>query len=262
MGKLFLGLALFLIVSASIAVSAFSPQDFRNIVLSDNRGTIEDAFSSGHVTYAIGKGWNLVPLAFIQEAAGRYWSNHKEGQSCNQDIFQNVWYYSSTTNDYYHLPYIDDWGSPVTRNNAFLLNDFRAKYYSIYAGSGWIYSPENCILEGDSGGELISDSYGGQAGGYQYKELTLKAGWNFVPIEPRMVYYEKTWKGVLEACGGDRIYHYDQPKNKWIDLTKNTEVLDRKFMPGDIFNTYLIKTTRDCALAEYSSSGSAPPSLP
>lgn len=69
------------------------------------------------------------------ESSGVYWSNFKEGQTCEQDIFQNVWCYSPVIGNYYHIPLIDDWGAPKTRNNDVLLNEFKAKYYHVYAGS-------------------------------------------------------------------------------------------------------------------------------
>jgi|SRR3989344_8040977 len=198
------------------------------------------------------------------ESSGRYWSNFKEGQTCGQDIFQNVWYYSPIRGSYYHIPEIDDWGAPKTRNNDVLLNEFKSKYYHIYAGSAWIYSPKNCILEGDDGTQLVSGSYGNfeQEKVYQYKELVLKAGWNFVPIDVSMVAYEKSLKDLFNSCGAQKFYKYDKANNNWVDITAEISS-GNKLVPSDIFTTYLVKTTINCNFADYkASSGSTPPAIP
>ncbi len=252
-----------ILISVGILVSAISQSDFLNVIFSENRGSVDDA-SRGHVTYDIGKGWNLVPLKFIMESAGRYWSNFKEGRTCEQDIFQNVWYYSPVRGSYYHIPAIDDWGAPKTRNNDVLLNEFKAKYYHIYAGSAWIYSPKNCILEGDDGTQLISGSYGNaeQEKVYQYKELILKAGWNFVPVDMKMVAYEKSLKDLFNSCSAQKFYKYDRSGNKWVEIT--AEVMSgNKLQINQIFETILVKTTQDCNFADYdASSSTAPPGIP
>ena len=145
-----------------------------------------------------------------------------------------------------------------------LLNEFKAKYYHIYGGSAWIYSPENCIFGGSDGVELISENYGNteQEKSYNYKELVLKAGWNFVPVDMKMVAYQKSLKDLFSSCGAQRFYKYDKANNQWIDAASESNSGD-KLMPDDIFTTYLVKTTTDCNFAYYEpSSSSGPPAMP
>lgn len=246
-------------------VIAISQSDFQNIVFSENRGNTDDESPpGGHVTYNIGKGWNLVPLKFLAEASGRFWGNFKEGKTCEQNIFQNVWYYSPIRGGYYHIPVMDDWIAPKTRNNEVLLKEFKAKYYHIYSGSAWVYSSENCILEGDDGTSLVSGNYGDaeQEKGYRHTELVLKAGWNFVPVDIRMVAYEKSLKDLFDSCSPQKFYKYDKAKNKWMDITSQIN-LGNKLVPGNIFETYLVKITNDCNFADYEvTSSSNPPAVP
>ena len=252
---------IFLILGLGTATATLSRTDFENVVFSDNRGSTNEA-SHGHVIYNINKGWNIVPLKFMMEASGRYNANEKEGQTCNRDIFQNVWYYSPVIKDYYHIPVIDDWGAPKTRNNNILLNEFKAKYYHIYAGSAWVYSLKNCILEGDDGTQLVSGSYGDeqQEKGYTHKELVLKAGWNFVPVDMRMAAYEKSLKELFDNCGATKFLVYDKNGNRWQDISAS---VNNKIPISDIFKTIVVKTTQDCNFADYeASSSTAPPSLP
>jgi hypothetical protein len=254
---------LIIIITVGNASAVVSPSDLQNVVFSDDRGSTNEA-SHGHVTYNLVEGWNLVPLAFMYESSGRYWANHKEGRSCSQDIFQNVWYYSPVLKDYYHIPVMDDWASPVSRNNDLLLNEFKGKYYHVFSGSGWVYSPSDCILEGDSGTQLFADSYGSSElrPGYNKKELVLKSGWNFVPLDMHMAVYEKSLKELFASCQATRFYTYDPKSRKWVDASP--EVSAGKKIPfADIFKTYVVKTSRDCNFADFSeASKSAPPTLP
>ena len=265
--KILLGI-LILTVLSFFSSATLTRSDFDNVIFSNGRGSSTSAAGQPgeHVIYNIGKGWNLVPLKFMMEATSRYWSNYKEGKTCEQDIVQNVWYYSPVQGKYYHIPRMDDWGSPKQRGNSFLLNEFKGKFYHIHGGSAWVYSPNNCILEGDSGIQLITEgSYGSELEpetGYQYKELVLKAGWNFVPVDMRMVAYEKSIKELFEQCNAQRFYKYDKANNKWVDVASEVGA-GNKLGVGDIFDTILIKTTKDCNFANYdASSSSSPPSIP
>ena len=253
---------LFLVLILIPLVSAITPppQDYPI-----HNGRVEN---SEHVTITVYKGWNILPLKFIMEASGRYWANHKEGQTCDQDIFRNVHYYSPAAREYYHIPVIDDWGAPLSRDNNFLLNEFRAKYYHIYAGSAWIYSPSRCILEGDSGVSLISDSYSNQGYGYTKDELILKAGWNFIPLNLRMYVFERNMYELLQECSPSRFFGWHSRLQEWEDLTdeireiQSTEEYDTP-RTTNIFETIVVKTDRDCYFADFDeSSGSSPPPLP
>src|SRR3989344_3893048 len=269
MKKIILYTVLAFIFSAGLPgfVSAvLTKADFENITFSGNRGSVNEA-SHGHVIYNLGKGWNLVPLKFLMESKGRYSSYQKEGKTCDSDVFDNVWYYSPAKGSYYHMPALDDWSYPKTRNNDFLLNEFKQKYYHIHAGSAWAYTPEDCSLEGEDGTQLISENYGNaeQEKNYNYKELVLKAGWNFVPVDYKMVAYEKSLVGLFSKCEPEKFYKYDKHNNKWVNLTeasKAASASSSKLFPLDIFDTILVKTKKDCNFADYSmSSISVPPSL-
>ena len=262
----FVACASLMAIFPTFVSAALVESDFENVTFSNNRGrTTEKA--GNHVIYNLGKGWNLVPLKFLMEASGRYNSYYKEGQTCDQDVFQNIWYYSPVRADYYQLPTINDWGSPKTRGNDVLLKEFQQKYYHIYAGSAWAYTPESCSIEGDSGTQLLYGNYSNdqQEIGYSHKELILKAGWNFVPINMKMVGYEKSLVELLSPCGLEKAYTYDQLNNKWIDSTaaaKNQSGSSTLFV-SDLFETILVKTSVDCNFADFEDSSlSSPPALP
>jgi len=248
------------LVSATITKS-----DLQNVTFGNNRGSAEEA-GGGHVTYNLGEGWNLVPLKFLREASGRYHSYSQKGQACEQDIFQNVWYYSPVRKSYYQIPVMADWGAPRTRGNNVLLEEFRRKYYHIYGGSGWVYTSKNCSIEGDSGTQLISENYSDdqQGIGYNYKELVMKAGWNFVPVDLHMVIHEKSIVELFSACSPEKFYKYNKVSNEWLDLTDAAKAdSGSTLFVGDIFDTMLVKTRRDCNFADYRTSPiSAPPALP
>ncbi|MBS3136131.1 hypothetical protein J4401_04180 [Candidatus Woesearchaeota archaeon] len=71
MDKKILPICLIISIFFALSVSAISRSDFQNILLDDNRGSVDDA-SGGKVIYNIGKGWNLVPLKFIMESSASY----------------------------------------------------------------------------------------------------------------------------------------------------------------------------------------------
>lgn len=258
-----------LILASVVFVSAaLMPEDFTNLQLENKLGIVADP--RGHVTINLQNGWNMIPLKFVGEASGRYWSNFKEGQTCNMDVFQNVWYYSPVRGEYYHIPVIDDWRYPSSRNNNILLTEFQNKYYHIYSGSGWVYSEEDCILEGDDGINLISKSYGGDTGvGYNYKELILKAGWNFVPADFYWSALERSFADVFNGCEIEKINRWDSQNQKWLYTAEQMNTLpagwQEKISPSKVFTTFVIKTKKDCTLAQNvidGSTGSAPPTIP
>ncbi len=238
--------------------------------INNGLGRVEGADDHGHVIMTINKGWNLLPLRFIMDASGRYWGNYKEGQTCNQDVFQSVWYYSPASRDYYHIPVIDDWGAPGSRNNDFLLNEFLAKYYHIHAGSAWLYSPDMCILETDSGVELIFESFhdGDRSHYFKKEELILKSGWNFIPMNMRMYVFERNPYELLQDCSPSKFYGWNSRIQKWEALTDEIMEVIRTGeydtpQTSNIFETILVKTNRDCYFADFDqTSGSAPPAIP
>jgi len=269
MNKKLMLLLLSFVLLGGLVSAALTREDFTNLQLSNNLGTVDDF--KGHITINVQKGWNILPLKFIAEASGRYWGNFKEGQTCEQDIFQNVWYYSPVSGGYYHLPNIDDWRFPVSRNNNVLLTEFQNKYYHIYAGSGWIYSSKACILEGDEGVGLISMNYGGETGvGYNYNELNMKAGWNFIPVDYLWSGQEMSLREVFSDCGMEKLNIWDSQNQKWTyDSAQMNNIsyfaLDEKIAPSMVFKTLLVKTGKDCYLAKNVIDGASqgnPPSLP
>ena len=257
---IFLTIIASLILIATL-VSANGLQDFTNIVFNNNLGTVE----ANHVTVNLKEGWNLLPLKFVAEAAGRYWANYEEGVTCNQEVFQHVWFYSPLTKNYYHFPTdeddpletIDDWRYPKTRGNDFLLNEFQNKYYHIYAGSAWIYSENNCILEGDDGVGLVAlhSSNETQDISYDYEDLVLKKGWNLIPIDFLMVSTGKSFGDIFEPCDVIKFNIWDNMNQEWqISKEEETEMLPafKNESPtiGDIFKTLAIKTNSDCRIGE------------
>ncbi|MBS3090855.1 hypothetical protein J4217_00210 [Candidatus Pacearchaeota archaeon] len=268
--KIILPIAFALILLGAVFVSALNLQDFTNLQLGNNQGIVESP--NGHVTINVVKGWNVLPLKFISEASGRYWGNYKEGQTCSQDVFQNVWYYSPERASYYHIPVIDDWSAPKTRDNAFLLGELQGKYYHVFAGSAWMYSPKNCTLEGDNGVDLVSRSYGSedQDISYSYGDLILKAGWNFVPVDYLWSAMDKSFAEVFAGCNVEKFNIWDSQKQKWLfsisqNVTSASFAWNEEIAPPMIFTTLVVKTGNDCALAKNVIDGqtdSNPPALP
>ena len=274
--KIILSIAILSLLSLSVLVFAQGiptqqpPQHLVNIqqYYEINNGYVENM---DHVVVSLDKGWNLLPLKFIMETSGRYWSNYREGEtSCEQDIFQNVWYYSPVARKYYPIPVIDDWGAPKTRENNFLLQEFRNKYYSIYAGSAWIYTPEACSLAGDSGTSLWSESYGDseQEKSYRREELVMKAGWNFFAPDYGMYALQKNPWQLLESCGVEKAHGWHSDTQEWENIINEVRGAMSQgdydaIQTTNIFETVLVKTSQDCNLLDFESqSGSQPPELP
>ena len=253
----------------SLSVSAtLTRDDFIRITFDNNLGSVTNNM---HVTINVQKGWNVLPLGFIADAKSRYWGNYKEGQTCDMAVFDNVWMYSPVAKNYYHIPVMDDWVYPKSRENNFLLNEFRNKYYHVYSGGAWLYSSENCILEGDNGIELTTGGLYDNSmedKRYKYDELVLKAGWNFVPIQMAMVAYEKPLKDIFEGCGVERYNIWDNRDQKWLLNSQEMGQLlgfDQKVEPAVIFKTLVVKTSRDCYLGTNmfsQTSSSTPPAIP
>ncbi len=249
-----------LVVFTTFTSAILTEDDFQQVVFNDNLGTV----NGDHVTVNLKQGWNLLPLAFIADAGARYWGNYKEGSTCSQDVFQNVWFYSPEFRDYYHIPVdkgeqlsnIDDWVYPKTRGNNFLLNEFKNKYYHIYAGSAWIYSEGNCILEGDNGITLIYDQFNNdeQETSYKHDELVLRKGWNFIPVDMLMVASEVPFSQIFEGCNVIKYNVWDNEKQDWTVLEEDMQNLDgfNNETPDkeNIFSTFVIKTDSDCNLAK------------
>ncbi|MEK6894921.1 MAG: hypothetical protein AABX48_00180 [Nanoarchaeota archaeon] len=261
MKKLILPISLIVLVGFTALVSAIlTKNNFQQVNFNDNFGGV----SGDHVTIHLKQGWNLLPLAFIADAGGRYWGNYKEGSTCSQDVFQNVWFYSPEFGDYYHIPVdkgeqlanIDDWRYPKTRGNDFLLNEFKNKYYHIYAGSAWVYSEKGCTLEGDEGIKLTSSQVGDeeQERSYKYDELVLRKGWNFIPVDMLMVASEASFSQIFEGCNVIKYNAWNNEKQDWVVLKEDMQSLDRfnSETPDkeNIFSTLVIKTDSDCNLAK------------
>lgn len=66
-----LSISLLFLVGLMDSVLAISQSDFQNVVLNDNRGSIDDA-SGGHVTYKMGKGG--MESCSIKVYYGIFWS--------------------------------------------------------------------------------------------------------------------------------------------------------------------------------------------
>ena len=224
-----------------------------------------EASGNFHVVVTLDQGWNLLPLDFIAESSGRYWSNYDiRDTTCSQDIFQNVWYYSPVRKEYYHLPAIDDWIYPKTRENEILMTEFSNKYYHIYSGSGWIYTPEPCSLAGDDGTSLYSQSYGDQTQDKEYRseELVLKAGWNFISPDFNMYTLQKNFWEMLVPCGVDKAYGWHSDTQEWENIIPEANQASDILQTTNIFETVLVKTRNDCNLLDFSNSDGSPPSLP
>lgn len=260
--KIITPITLILLIGLPFSVSAvLTKQDFQQITLNDNFGSV----NGDQVNLNLKQGWNLLPLKFIAEAGGRYWSNYENGATtCEQEIFQNVWYYSPEFGDYYHVPVdkdeqlanIDDWRSPKTRGNDFLLGEFQNKFYNVYAGSAWIYSEKPCSLRGDDGIGLLSKEQVSEEQGksYKYDELTLKAGWNFIPVDMLMSATEVSFGEIFARCNIIKYNVWDNANQDWIipkenmqDLNQfNNEIPNKK----NVFDTMVLKIGSDCKLGE------------
>lgn len=265
----------YLIILALLSSCAFgvmSIENFRNVQLGDPNhdfGKIDDF--DGHVTLNVKQGWNIIPLRFLSSASGRYWS-FKKDTTCDQELFKNIYVYSPVVKQYSLVPVIDDWNYPKSRNNNFLLGEFQAKYYHAFAGAAWVYSPKACVIEADHGAKLLAMNGGSDPEGisYNYKDLKLKAGWNFVPVDYTMSALERTPKDIFDGCGVEKFNLWDAQNQQWVHTTsqhpESTDFAwDEPIAPGFIFSTFVIKTTKDCNLAKNvfdGPSGSTPPTIP
>lgn len=252
--KKILSVLLIIILGLSSGVFAIiNENDFNKIILTDNLGNVTN---SNDIKINLVEGWNLLPLEFIANANGEYHGNYKKGKTCNQDVFQNIWMYSPVSKDYYHIPVFDDWQYPKTRNNNFLLNEFKSNYFHIFAGSGWVYSNKKCILETSYHGvKLLRSNYNDEAQGKMssYKKLILKTGWNLVPIDRLMVISETSLDKIFDGCGVQKYNLWDNKNQKWILSTEEMNKLigfNEKININDIFKTVLIKTSSDCYLGD------------
>lgn len=254
---------LFIATTLSVTGVVPPPEEFSFM---DGQGT---ATSHDHIEIRLDKGWNLVPIKYLAEASGRYHANYEEGISCDQDILQNVWYYSPAKNDYILLENIDDWRFPVGRDKPEVLSEFKAQYYHAYAGSAWIRAPGPCTLAGDSGPSLISEHFSSMDGyGYSREELILKAGWNFIPLTMRMAVFEHAFAEAIASCDPQRIFYWDSSTQSWIDMTGDhlSAIAQENYADtvgfGDVGATMVVKTGIDCHLAAFEPASQAPPSLP
>ena len=264
MKKIILLLAVLLLSSLTLAVN-----------LDNDFGTFEAGNGPWSETNInIYRGWNLIPTAVMYNAYGRYNSLFEEGQNiCSMNtIGQDVWYYSPLTKGYNQIGTIEDWQWPDSRNNILFQNEFKAKHYSDWGGSTWLYSRENCLLKSDVGGSLVSLSYGspGNTKYYNTNELTLKKGWNFVAISQSMTYYGRTLEEIFDGCGAVKFNMWNSQTQDWeYNPTKVFDTSDSAVTTplGDsqVFSTIVIKTTNDCKIMENVANGgssSAPPVLP
>jgi len=224
------------------------------------------------------QGWNLVPIKLLEGMAGRYWSLQKEGiTTCEYDVAHKTWMYSPVAKKYTNFV-IDDWISPDSRNNAFLKNEFSSKYFHVFYGSAWIYSTKSCILAYDSVGAYPSYNMAVTASAseieasknYTYAELTMKAGWNFFPIDTWMASLNKSNNDILGDCQVSKVNYWDATNQKWqLSATEMTDTANRLrdptspsiFVQDSVFKTILIKTENDCKISVTGSSN-GPPTIP
>jgi len=267
--KWVLPVGLVLLIGLVGIVAALIDTEYQQQVnLNDQFGTIKynAVVTRGvsEVSLNLKQGWNLLPLEFIADSAGRYWTFNREGKTtCNQDIFYNVWYYSPELNDYYHIPAvndsegqinINDWRSPKTNNNALLLNEFQKKYYHVFYGSAWIYSEEDCALTTSMDVDFFTINGGKDGIDFTYDELTLKKGWNLIPVGGMMSVTNLSFGEIFKGCDVQRVNVWDNEHQKW--LASEEEMTDlsnfNKEVPnlGSIFSTIAIKTGSDCKPAK------------
>ena len=238
-------LSMLILVGVLVSAITYSPNDFVNIQLDKQRGFVQD---EEIVRINIKQGWNLLPISFLASASGQ---NHREN-ACNQDIFYNVWIYSALDKKYYNIPTnenedyeLRNWISPKNQNDEFLLNEFNSKSYSVFAGSAWIYSEENCVLESQSGTELILGH--GEINTINNRDFVLKAGWNLIPIDKYMVFSEAPVSEFFNGCGVEDYVFWDNENQEWIS---NKNEFNFNVFPDDIFKTFAVKTKTDCNFAK------------
>lgn len=264
--KLILPISLIILIGlVGVVVALIDTEYQQQVNLNDQFGTIKynEVVTRGisEVSLNLKQGWNLLPLEFIGDAAGRYWAFNREGKTtCNQDIFYNVWYYSPELNDYYHVPIandsegqinIRDWQSPKSRGNTFLTNEFQKKYYHIFYGSAWIYSEEDCALTTSMDVDFFTISGGKDGIDFTYDELTLKKGWNLIPVGGMMSVVGLSFAEIFRGCDVQKVNAWDNEHQKWLASEKEmTDFLSNfnKEVPNleRIFSTIAIKTGTDC----------------
>jgi len=93
--------------------------------------------------------------------------------------------------------YIGGLSKLVEKTNK-LIDACRSKNYKIIF-TQHVELEDGPFSKNSQGVQLISENYGNteQEKSYNYKELVLKAGWNFVPVDMKMVAYQKSLKDLL-----------------------------------------------------------------
>ena len=189
--------------------------------------------SGGDVTLELNRGWNLVPMFLAH-------SKRNKDTTCDEKIFENLWFYSPSSKSYKKFP--ANWYFLVTNDPSTVAedqevkNEVENKYYHIYLSSMWIYTPESCtVVGGDSSPvpQSIRDS------------LVLKAGWNFVYHDQLMYIYNTPLGSLLGKCGLSKVYHWNPNNQKWETVTDLERI---SVSTSQIFDTYLVKTDKDCTL--------------
>jgi hypothetical protein len=234
----------------------------------------------GVIKLNIKTGWNLIPLRLSYDTAGRYWSTYRAGQTtCTQDVAREVWMWSPVAGKYEFFV-IDDWEAPNTRNNEFLQNEFEGQYYHAHLGSGWIYSAEDCVLAYDNtgfdipyAGYSLSAMYSGSqdqpSKNYNFDDLVLKRGWNFIPQDTWMT-IDKNYYNIFGNCEISKINIWNQDEQEWnikssADMVTAAQNMMEPSAPNigqsDVFLTLLIKVENDCKIS-MTSVTSGPPAIP
>ncbi len=216
----------------------------------------------GRISFDIQEGWNLVPLKMLNEMSGQYWNNFRDGiTTCSQDTSWDIWMHSPVTNRYEFFV-SDDWGAPDTRNNYFLQNEFRSKYFHAHAGSGWIFSASDCKLsipatgpypnyKLDSSGTYSAD--GDQPSKiHRYGDLVIKKGWNFVAYDTWMV--GKKLSEIFSDCEITKRNSWDAKNQEWklsgAEMNVTEETLNSKMITEyTVFSTELLKFADDCKIS-------------
>jgi hypothetical protein len=235
----------------------------------------------GNTVVTVHQGWNLVPLPLLYGISGRYWSTFRAGQTtCDQDVARDVWMWSPVQNKYINFV-MDDWGAPAERDNQALVNEYNSKSFSVFFGSGWIYSNKDCVMTHDNTG---SPNMAAQYRACpdiintpepilcydQYTDLTLKKGWNFVAVDFWMA-YNKTFSYAFGNCQISQVNAWDPVTQNWVvtsaaQMTTTAQQLkdsDNVMTIDDFYmRTWLMKVDNDCKISMTGSTAGGPPPIP
>jgi len=231
---------------------------------------------SGAVSVKIYPGWNVVPLPLLYQISGRYWSTFRAGKTtCDFDVPRDVWMWSPVAGKYMHFG-MDDWGAAAQRNNQELVGEFNSKSFSVFYGSGWIYSSKSCVLSYDdvagtpqmASQSSSNDLEPSRSYSNYNADLTLKKGWNFVPIDYWMS--TKEYGYVFGDCQISAINSWNPEVQGWeaasgsamANAARQLKATTPFSTDDSLFRTYLMKVDADCKISMLGSSAGGPPAIP